>query len=273
MKLKDLCTLGNLLSGFAAVIALFFDELTLACYLIYVAYIFDLLDGPIARLTKQFDTFGAHLDTICDYITNSVMVSLILFYAFYTRADYPVWLAGIISAFPLVFGTLRQAHGQDRPLSYPCYFLGLPRPVTALFLVSMMGSSLFHFSDPMMQTTGHLVSAGLTIVLSILHLSHFPFLSPKERNWFGMVQFGKNWFVFGTPVILVMAWIFGNSELFFDYLLASMACYVFLGWTQIPKGDFEKVKTYIKTGERVLPAVHSENTSLKKSKAPYFEGV
>ena len=48
MKLKDYVTLGNLLGGFAAVIALMHDQFTLACALIYVAYAFDVLDGLVA---------------------------------------------------------------------------------------------------------------------------------------------------------------------------------------------------------------------------------
>ena len=66
MKLKDYFTLGNLLGGFAAVIALMHDQFTLACGLIYVAYAFDVLDGPVARLTGQYDTFGGHFDSACD---------------------------------------------------------------------------------------------------------------------------------------------------------------------------------------------------------------
>ena len=265
--------MGNLLCGFAAVLALFFDDLNLACYLIYLACVFDTLDGPIARLTKQFDTFGAHFDTVCDYITNSVMVSFILFYAFYTRADYPLWLAAVIGAFPLVFGTLRQAYGQDKPLSYPCYFLGLPRPVTALFFVSMLGSSLFRFTDPMMQTMGHVIAASLVVVLSLLHLSHTPFLSPKQRHFTGLVRFGSYWFLAGAPVMLVIAWVVGQPEVFFDYLLASMGCYIFLGWTQIPRVDFRRVKDYVAGGELVPPLVHQDSEWKPKTHAPYFEEV
>ena len=46
--------------------------------LIFLAMIFDALDGQVARLTRQTSDFGAQLDSLCDLVTFGVAPSLLL---------------------------------------------------------------------------------------------------------------------------------------------------------------------------------------------------
>ena len=199
MKLKDYVTLGNLLGGFAAVIALMHDQFTLACALIYVAYAFDVLDGLVARLTRQYDTFGGHFDSACDFITNSIVTGFIVYYAFLNNVGYPMWAAAILGSFPVVYGTIRQARQQDKPTYFPGYWLGLPRPVASLFIVAMLNSALFTVDASPWREIAHGIGAFLVVVMSYLHLSMLPFCSNKERRWLGSMRFGMIWFLFGSP--------------------------------------------------------------------------
>ena len=257
MKLKDLVTLGNLLGGFAAVIALFMGSFDWACYLIYIAYVFDILDGPVARLTKQYDEFGGILDTVCDFITNSIACSFIIFYAFWKMAGYPVVLAAVIAAFPFTFGTIRQAKGMEKDLSYPCYWLGVPRPVLALFVLALLNSSLFHGGHGIWQQVAYAVAALLVVVMSLLHLSKLPFVNHHRRRWMGMLRFGVWFFLAGTPLSALIGWIaFGSARLAYDYLLFSFLIYVFVSWTQIPKTDLRRIRAYLAGEPQVLPLVH-----------------
>ena len=151
LKLKDWVTMGNLLCGFTAMILLMSDEFGWACAMLFIAYIFDIGDGIVARLTRQYDTFGGHFDTACDFVTNSITSSLIAYYAFANFAGYPPWLAGLIAAFPICTATIRQARSQDRPASYPCYWLGVPRPASAFFIVALVNAHIFEFGSGLFQ--------------------------------------------------------------------------------------------------------------------------
>ena len=260
MKLKDYVTLGNLLAGFASVIALFYGSFDWACYLIYIAYIFDILDGPVARLTHQHDEFGGILDTVCDYITNSIAASFIIVFAFWQRAHYPLWIAALIGAFPFTFGTIRQAKGMEKPISYPCYWLGVPRPVSAMFILAMLNSSLFSMGGPL-QPYMHALAAILVIVLSVLHLSKIPFVSHHERRWMSGLRFGAWFFLAGSPISFFVGWLVLDwPGLGYDYLFFSFLAYVLISWTQIPKTDLRRIKQVLAGGPLVLPLVHREST-------------
>lgn len=274
MKLKDYFTLGNLLSGFAAVIALLHSRFDWACYLIYIAYAFDALDGPVARLTKQFDTFGAHLDTASDYVVNSICSSYIIYYAFERFAHYPWWAAAFVAAWPVAFGTIRQARGADdcRP-SYPCYWIGVPRPVATLAIIALLQSGLFpHDSAGAWGTWGHAVSAATVIVLSVLHLSRIPFINNKHRRWMGIVRVGVYVFLAGAPIAALLGWaVLGRLAFFFDYVLFCLIIYIILSWATIPRTDLRRIRAYLAGGELVRPLVHKDLTWRGRTLFPFFD--
>ena len=80
--LPILCTLANLVAGFAAIhyaskdpgSRVFFDwtPLTFAGVLIFVGMFFDAIDGSIARLTRSESDIGAQLDSLADMVTFGV---------------------------------------------------------------------------------------------------------------------------------------------------------------------------------------------------------
>jgi len=80
--LPTLLTLGNLVSGFAAIIAATKDPakvglelpfhwtpLHAACMFIFVGMVCDGLDGTAARLTRTMSRMGAELDSLADVVT------------------------------------------------------------------------------------------------------------------------------------------------------------------------------------------------------------
>jgi len=271
MKLKDYFTLGNLLGGFAAVIALFMGSFKWACYLIYIAYAFDTLDGPVARLTGQRDDFGGVFDTVCDFVTNSLATSFIIFYAFWRHADFHWLAAAAIAAFPFTFGTVRQAQGMVRPLSYPCYWLGVPRPVLALFVLAMLNSSMFSLPASPWREVCHGVAAALVMLLSVLHLSKLPFVNHSGRRWMSLLRFGVWSFLFGSPVALAVGWLVLDwPGVFYDYVFFCLLSYIALSWTQIPKTDLKRIRDYVAGGPLVLPLVHRDSVWRSTTLADFF---
>jgi CDP-diacylglycerol--serine O-phosphatidyltransferase len=271
MKLKDLFTLGNLLCGFAAVVALFHDRFEWSCYLIYLGYVFDVLDGPVARLTKQFDRFGSLFDSVCDYITNSIAVSFIIYYAFWRIAHYPWPLAALIGAFPITFGTIRQARGMEKEISYPCYWIGLPRPVLAIFILAVLNSSLFSIDVSPWREVLQAVAALLVVVGSILHLSKIPFINHHERRWMSLLRLGMHVFLTGTPIAFFFGWlVLGWPGFVYNYLLFCMIIYVFCSWSQIPRADIRRIRTYLAGGPLIKPLVHRDSAWRSRSIADFW---
>jgi CDP-diacylglycerol---serine O-phosphatidyltransferase len=279
MKAKDFVTLGNLLGGFGAVIALFvipdpWRAFQWSCYLIFIGYVFDVLDGPIARLLKQQTKFGGHFDTVCDYITNSICPGFILFHFYWKIGHVPWLLAAIIGAFPVTLGTIRQAQGMERGLSYPCYWIGLPRPVLTLFVLALLNSSSMWFGICAAHPWREVwlgATALLIVVMSFMHLSNLPFLNHSRRRWMKVLRFGMHMFLTMVPIVAALSWIlFRQLAIVYDFILFDLIIYIFISWTQNPKEDLRRIKAYVNGGPLVRPLVHVDNDWRPKTGAVYF---
>lgn len=271
MKLKDYITLGNLLSGFAAVIALFAGRFSLACYLICLAYVFDVLDGPVARLTRQHDTFGGILDSVCDFVTNSIFMSFLVFYFFWREAGWPLALAALVGAFPAALGTIRQARQQDRPLSFPCYWIGLPRPALALFILALLNSSLVALATGALRPWVNGLLALLIVAGSLLHLSRLPFVNHHERRFMTFLRLGAWVFLLGSPLAFAASLaLFGDGRLLFDHWVFCFLIYLGLAWTQIPYADIERLREARRGMPVRLPLVHRDVDWRPRTWAPFF---
>lgn len=164
--LPTLFTLGNLICGFFAIVAAsrveaptsadipttsavhmtvspqMFKELKkedpvhncmLAGWLIFLAMIFDALDGHVARLAKTTSDFGAELDSLCDVVTFGVAPAFLLVKmcpGFTFNHSQMIW---IIAAAYACCAALRLARfnvetdDEDDHLN----FSGLPSPAAA----------------------------------------------------------------------------------------------------------------------------------------------
>src|SRR5574340_924464 len=85
-------TLGNLVCGFFAIVVaarveapegpkfnlLDQTNLMLSGWLIFLAMVFDALDGYVARLARTTSDFGAELDSLCDLVTFGVAPAFLL---------------------------------------------------------------------------------------------------------------------------------------------------------------------------------------------------
>lgn len=145
-------TLGNLFSGFLA-IAYLTDSVaphmqvervelyTRAIGLIFLAMVFDALDGKVARLTGQSSSFGAQVDSICDAVSFGAAPALL----FKVIAEHdpgvvsPKVALGIAVGF-LACAVLRLARfnveteeGEDSH----AWFEGLPTPAAAATVAAM----------------------------------------------------------------------------------------------------------------------------------------
>ena len=85
-------TLGNLVCGFFAIVVAArvakpdsammtlpdVENVMLSAWLIFLAMVFDALDGYVARLSRTASDFGAQLDSLCDLVTFGVAPGFLL---------------------------------------------------------------------------------------------------------------------------------------------------------------------------------------------------
>jgi len=77
--IPNLFTLANLFSGFTAIIHISDGNYDKAAIFIFIAGIFDALDGMMARLTKSTSELGVELDSLCDAVSFGLAPSFMLY--------------------------------------------------------------------------------------------------------------------------------------------------------------------------------------------------
>lgn len=139
--LPSLLTIGNLLCGVYAIVAVYNDDYTRSAAAILVALILDGLDGAVARLTSSQSDFGVQLDSLADLVSFGVAPA-ILSYAWAIKPYSQIgWLFGSIipTALFVSSGAFRLArfNVQTRTLDKR-YFVGLPIPAAAAVIASFV---------------------------------------------------------------------------------------------------------------------------------------
>ncbi len=156
--LPTMLTLGNAVCGFGAItfaakVGLAerlgwgrtnTDCLWIAAVLIFLAMVFDMLDGRAARWAKQTSQFGAELDSLCDAISFGVAPAVILVkFSADAHPAMPMMAARLLWAIAVLFvvcAILRLARFNvetDEEDTHE-YFSGLPSPAAAGTVASFM---------------------------------------------------------------------------------------------------------------------------------------
>ena len=137
--LPTLLTLGNAACGFGAITcaARWFDtdpatSLFYASCLLYLAMVFDALDGRAARWAKQTSQFGAELDSLCDAISFGVAPAFLMLQYTLVQNSYPriLWFIAVIYVLCTVLRLARFNVETDEDDSHS-HFSGLPSPAAA----------------------------------------------------------------------------------------------------------------------------------------------
>jgi CDP-diacylglycerol---serine O-phosphatidyltransferase len=121
-----------------------------ACWLIFLANVFDALDGRLARLTKMTSEFGAMLDSLADMITFGIAPALLIKFLYEAPLQDPVTkliadpaikpkvvllMAFLYVACAAVRLARFTAETEEDADSHD-FFKGLPSPAAALFVAS-----------------------------------------------------------------------------------------------------------------------------------------
>jgi len=182
--LPNLFTLMALFSGFYAIVAAMKGLYTSASMAIFMAVIFDGLDGRVARLLNASTAFGAEFDSLSDMVSFGVAPALVMYSWSLHILGKPGWLVAFLYAACTGLRVARftiQIGKVDKR-----YFQGLATPNAAAFVAALIWTC--HKYDIMGPDIAFWVSI-LAILLSLLKVSTIRYRSFKDINLKGRVPF------------------------------------------------------------------------------------
>jgi CDP-diacylglycerol--serine O-phosphatidyltransferase len=205
--LPQLLTTGNLAAGFFAIIKASSGEVLVASYAIFIAAVFDILDGRAARMTGNVSRFGAEYDSIADTVSFGVAPAVLAFYA--GQFETLGWAGWVMAFTYTACASLRLARFNVQSGRYQGRFDGLPTPAGAGMVVSAVWFKTF--------LVGPNIGLGLPALVPALGVTFLGLLmvSPIPYHSFKNVRFGRNYSGTVLPVIVMLLLILEPGLNFF----------------------------------------------------------
>jgi CDP-diacylglycerol--serine O-phosphatidyltransferase len=164
--IPNLFTAINMFCGFLSILSASEGNFNYAAWLIFIAAIFDALDGLVARLTNSSSELGIELDSLSDIVSFGAAPSFLLYKTFFYSMN--TW-GIIISAIPLIAGGFRLARYNIQLVGFSkSFFLGLPIPSSALTIASFV---LAFYNDGYPKPISDFITP-MILVLSFLMVSN-----------------------------------------------------------------------------------------------------
>ncbi|BFM51087.1 CDP-diacylglycerol--serine O-phosphatidyltransferase [Marinomonas sp. THO17] len=182
--LPNLFTTAALFSGFYSIIAAMNGDYGHAAVAIFIAMVFDGLDGRVARLTHTQSAFGAEYDSLADMVSFGIAPALVAF----TWSLAPLGKVGWIAAFIYAVGAALRLARFNTMLSVEekRYFTGLPSPAAAAIVAGVIWAA--NESDVAGSSLSTLMAL-LVPVVGLLMVSNVKYRSFKDLNLKGRVPF------------------------------------------------------------------------------------
>ena len=232
--LPNLFTIIALFAGFYAIVQAMSGRFEHAAIAIFVAMVFDGLDGRVARLTRTQSAFGAELDSLSDMVSFGVAPALVVYvwalqdFALVDKASVlGPWLStklGWIAAFIYcACAALRLARfNTSLDIADKRFFQGLPSPAAACLIAGLVWALNTH------QINGYDVrwlAWALTMFAGLSMVSNLKFYSGKDINLRKSVPFSV---VVGIAMGLVFLVSFQSTLP--EMLFALFTCYGISGY-------------------------------------------
>jgi CDP-diacylglycerol--serine O-phosphatidyltransferase len=182
--LPNLLTTASLFSGFYAVIAAMNQQFEAAAVAIFIAMIWDGLDGRVARLMNAQSPFGGQYDSLSDMISFGIAPALVAYQWTLSALGKLGWLAAFVYAAATALRLAR--FNLQENMSDKRYFQGLCCPAAAATLAGIIWSGQSYQINPRYC----LVPVALvTVLLGLLMVSNFRYRSFKDLTWRHHVSF------------------------------------------------------------------------------------
>lgn len=214
--LPNLLTTAGLFSGFYAIVGSMKGQFEAAAVAIFVAMIFDGLDGRVARLTNTQSKFGAEYDSMADIVSFGVAPALVAYNWGLSSLGKIGWVAAFIY---VACAALRLARFNTTVgTADKRYFQGLASPAAAAVISSMVWVGV-EFGVNGQEF--NVIVALVTVITGLLMVSNFRYSSFKDIEWKGRVSF-----VMILGVVLIFAFVATRPA---EVLLVVFALYALSG--------------------------------------------
>jgi len=195
-QIPNTLTIFNLLAGLVSITLVFDGNLVMASIFIFIAGVFDFLDGTAARLLNARSPLGKELDSLADLVSFGVAPGLIMYHLLSLHCagscnslermhiiPYFALLIPVCSAIRL--GKFNLDSRQEE------YFIGLPTPANAFFfaaiplVISLQPHiySILNLDFLITFFSNSRILAVLTILFSYLLISDIPLFSMKFKTF------------------------------------------------------------------------------------------
>jgi CDP-diacylglycerol--serine O-phosphatidyltransferase len=201
--LPNVLTTGCLFSGFYAIVAAIDENFSPAGKAVFIAMIFDTLDGRIARLTRTESAFGKEYDSLADMVAFGLAPAIVAYQWGVVRiAEYGHawgrfgWLAcffyAVAAALRLARFNARSATADKR------YFEGLPSPSAAAIVAAFVWFSS-EWREPGL--VGLIAAFAVTASAGALMVSRFGYPSFKQFDLDRRIKFA---YALLVPLFLIL---------------------------------------------------------------------
>ncbi|GLP97129.1 CDP-diacylglycerol--serine O-phosphatidyltransferase [Paraferrimonas sedimenticola] len=213
--LPNLLTTAGLFAGFYSVIASINGRFEAAAIALFVAMIWDGLDGRVARMTNTQSDFGAEYDSMADMVSFGVAPALLAYNWGLNELGKIGWSAAFIYT---AGAALRLARFNTQVgIADKRYFQGLASPAAA----ALIAGGVWLGSD--YRLDGHDISffvAMLTAAAGLLMVSNFRYYSFKDVDWKGRVNFLSMLALVGLFVVVSLQPALVLASVFLLYALS-----------------------------------------------------
>jgi len=211
--LPNVLTTFGLFAGFFAIILATKGQYADAAIAIFVAMLFDGLDGRVARLTNTQSSFGEQYDSMADMLSFCVAPALLVYFWQFSDLGKIGWLGAFVYT---AAGALRLARFNTQiGVEDKRYFQGLPSPAAAALVAGMVWTKQsIGVTDYDQYLT--LVSWFILVGAGVLMVSNVRYYSFKEINLKGRSSF-KLLLIATLIIIVITLW---PSVILFVFFLA-----------------------------------------------------
>jgi CDP-diacylglycerol---serine O-phosphatidyltransferase len=235
--LPNLMTTGNLFCGFTATLKILEGALLQssnadlaaarfheAIWFVLGAFVFDFLDGRIARLGGHESSFGREFDSLADIVSFGLAPALMVYRVVLNEFPNACW---IIASIYLLCGALRLArfntvsanHERGATSNGGKNFTGFPIPAAAGLIASITLFLLWLAEGEHHLGKWRFVLPPLLIFLSFMMFSRFEYPSFKAINWRTKKSIPRFLGIILILILTVLYYEWMPAVLFLSYLL------------------------------------------------------
>ncbi len=180
----NIVTLMALCSGVTTIKFAIMQNWTFAIVCLFLACVFDGLDGRVARKLKASSKFGAELDSLSDFVSFGVAPAVLMYQWCLNSIPHWGWIFTLMFAAGMAMRLARfntMLEDATVPEYWSHYFVGVPAPMAAAIAVMPLLISFDYPEYDFILRNKYLCSV-IMLLVAYLMVSRIPTLSLKKTR-------------------------------------------------------------------------------------------